>query len=1285
MQVAADPTQRILIGGYYGFGNTGDEIILSVLLRELRAIDSNLVPVVVSGNPQITMDIHNVTAIHWQDWEEILSTARDSRAIILGGGGLFEDYFQFDPESLFATTHHGLAYYISFPLLAALLGKPAMLYAVGVGPLFTEEGRLFTRSAFEHTPIVTVRDADSKTQMVGLGIDETCIQVTSDPAFQFIPVSNPQLQRILEKENIPQGNGCLLGIALRKWDVGVQSGAWLQTVAAAIDRFLLDHDGYAIAIPFQESQLYNDTQTAVILRASLRHPERLIALNGQYSPVEKASLLSACSIVLGMRLHSVILASVSKVPCVALAYDPKVSKAMETLGMSKYCIGLSELNDQLLLNSLEQAYVNREQISTDLKQRIPVQQALSRKNGFLLGDLVRMQASPSTQLGPSSSAIFKRAFLRIFERALILPKTDHQNAELVQLLGAVREELSATKTASQSQIESIELERDSIKQDLRTLHLEYNQLHYKFQTILDSKTWRIAIRTRHRLYGMLRIPRAIYRLITPTSVRRRIWLIRRNSTLVRSTAAKPSPAMFSYRSVAMPTTTSTPMLRHERKLGTVNIVTPTFFNFQGNDMFFGGAERYLIELCSMLHSRGYIVRVYQCATDRWVRFYRHVQVFGINANGNIDVLNQHYHQEIEAAEFTIYFAFFLAASSYHSNNLGISHGIYWDNAAFQSHDRISQQIDKIKTAIKNCDRLVSVDTNTINWVRASFLSQSAKFTYIPNFVDTQTFAPSEVREESPEKIVILYPRRLYTPRGFWLVVDCLAYFLEKYPQVQFDFVGKGNPSEIDHLEKLQATYPRRIRHYNLPPERMSEAYRTVDITLIPTLASEGTSLSCLEAMASGNAVIATNVGGLPNLIIDGYNGLLIEPTSLALKTALERLLTSPETRNRLRERARETSLSFDKTHWQERWHQLFDLILPRRDMPQEALAHNKIFVHPEIPGVNWDGGQQRPHHLCRQFAAMGFYTYLVTNSPPRVPGSYDHLQIIDSSSDLYLEQPVLYITHAYNYLQIGKYENPVIIYDVPDYSITNQPLDASLHKTTTASEDNYRTFHAKLIQRANVVITSSEASKNELLRDRPDVLLVPNGIFVEDFEGVFTRPTDVPVDRTIIGYCGALADNFDFDLLGYAAHQMSQAIFVLIGELSAKNKLRALMNSNPNILYLGEKSYPLLPAYLASFDIATIPYKTDPSQVISIPNYLAYLAAGKPTVTTILPEGVNTDSLLITESPEAYVNQLQAALALSKRVEHSTHLRAIAHQHSWEMRATTVLQALDRLHPTEHN
>ena len=93
-----------------------------------------------------------------------------------------------------------------------------------------------------------------------------------------------------------------------------------------------------------------------------------------------------------------------------------------------------------------------------------------------------------------------------------------------------------------------------------------------------------------------------------------------------------------------------------------------------------------------------------------------------------------------------------------------------------------------------------------------------------------------------------------------------------------------------------------------------------DIAVIPSLGSEGTSLSAIEAMSAGCAVVATCVGGLTNIIIDGYNGKLATPDEDELYEVLYKVITDGELRHRLAERAHTTvNESFSIDIWRERW------------------------------------------------------------------------------------------------------------------------------------------------------------------------------------------------------------------------------------------------------------------------------------------------------------------------------------------------------------------------------
>ena len=105
----------------------------------------------------------------------------------------------------------------------------------------------------------------------------------------------------------------------------------------------------------------------------------------------------------------------------------------------------------------------------------------------------------------------------------------------------------------------------------------------------------------------------------------------------------------------------------------------------------------------------------------------------------------------------------------------------------------------------------------------------------------------------------------------------------------------------------------------MAPQDMKNVYKYTDISLIPTQYSEGTSLSCLEALSSGNLVIATRIGGLTDLIINGFNGYLIEPSAESLKSKLIEVLDNFESQNNIRKIGLESAKAFNKQEWSEKW------------------------------------------------------------------------------------------------------------------------------------------------------------------------------------------------------------------------------------------------------------------------------------------------------------------------------------------------------------------------------
>lgn len=357
------------------------------------------------------------------------------------------------------------------------------------------------------------------------------------------------------------------------------------------------------------------------------------------------------------------------------------------------------------------------------------------------------------------------------------------------------------------------------------------------------------------------------------------------------------------------------------------IIQETFFNISGEVFFSGGGERYALDLADILRDKGYSVILLQngcCDGKWWYKKHKNLDVIGIPWEAFKEV--REILSFLEKSDLYIYVSTLDYGKLMHPN-IRISHGVTWDN--FSSN--VKNNYELYDRLLANADVFVSVDTNTISWFRSSLaktIHESKKqLHYIPNYVDLDLFKPAVKNNKG--RIKVTFPRRCSIERGYWEVSAILSKLLNTYSNVDFEFIGVPcQKNVLEDLKKLEAMFPRdRLYHRAVDADKMFEVYQNTDIAIIPTIFSEGTSLSCLESMASGNAIIATNIGGLPNLILHGYNGLLINPGSDELFNSLSRLIENETLRNTLSLNAIETSKAFSKILWRERWEEILKTVL----------------------------------------------------------------------------------------------------------------------------------------------------------------------------------------------------------------------------------------------------------------------------------------------------------------------------------------------------------------------
>lgn len=381
-----------------------------------------------------------------------------------------------------------------------------------------------------------------------------------------------------------------------------------------------------------------------------------------------------------------------------------------------------------------------------------------------------------------------------------------------------------------------------------------------------------------------------------------------------------------------------------------NSISYTFYNFEGEEYYSGGAERYLLDLALIHRNNGLTMRLYQFGTYHWVRFYGDLEVVGIPAlpsfSGFRDVakaLDDEVSKEDRFTKLTIYSPFFINNRKKNLPSIGISHGVAWDNpeSNFHTAEEFWRNDGIYLSSASNCSSLISVDTNTCNWFQTLNYEIGKSIKYLPNYVDLNVFKSGGEEARPSGQRIILYPRRLYSARGFDIVIEVMGRILADYGDVIFKFVGKGFEQDTYKLVRQIGKWGSdRIKWFSLAPDEMYRVYKDADITLIPTMYSEGTSLSCLEALASGNGVIATRIGGLTDLVIDGYNGLLIEPNADALEKAIRKLLDDEELLRKVKLNARETATCFSKEKWRLSWENVLEHYLPLTK-PKSAKGDNR--------------------------------------------------------------------------------------------------------------------------------------------------------------------------------------------------------------------------------------------------------------------------------------------------------------------------------------------------------
>lgn len=359
---------RVLLSGYYGFGNLGDEALLQVIVDRMRRRFPSAQLEVLSATPTATATEYHVAAEPRWDWRAIRSAIARSDVVLSGGGGLLQN----------ATSLRSLLYYAEILREAIRARRKTMLFAQSVGPL-DFWGRIIVRRFCKGLDRATVRDQRSRRLLSEL-VPETPVEQTADPVFLY---ESPEGDADLSSEGLGAESGAYAVLSVRKSASFRDSSAIL---ARVVDRLAQQHE---VRTAFLALGGAGDAAASTdVIRLCKSSPMLL----PECTLARAASILSGARVVVGMRLHALILAARYAVPFLALAYDQKVSALCEDLKYPLepiWRLGEPRPSDAAVDKLVDRLVGERDALSLELESHRKDLQAAAERNFDVLGELLR--------------------------------------------------------------------------------------------------------------------------------------------------------------------------------------------------------------------------------------------------------------------------------------------------------------------------------------------------------------------------------------------------------------------------------------------------------------------------------------------------------------------------------------------------------------------------------------------------------------------------------------------------------------------------------------------------------------------------------------------------------------------------------------------------------------------------------------------------------------------------------------------------------------------------------
>lgn len=331
---------KIGIVGNYGNDNNGDEAILLSIIKQVTStfdIGSEQLTV-FSNNPDQTAKRYGVSSfpLYYKNGNAVKTFFKTYRLnkkvvktfdlLIIGGGGILMDLYRREAPL-----------YGSYAMMAKNSNTPYVIYGCGAGPLLSGLGKWFIRYMCKHAASISVRDPESAQLLQSIGVREQ-VRTIADPAFSLRKAES-------EKSAVPTKIGITAVPYYNAgyWPEGNPSiyNDYVDGMAKNLDSLAEQHN---VELTFFATKFPQDADVTKDIVKKMKHQDKTSIIEDNLLPDRILDITAQQDVVIGTRLHSLILATCTETPIIAISYHHKVNDFMKLANLERYAFPIGEIH-----------------------------------------------------------------------------------------------------------------------------------------------------------------------------------------------------------------------------------------------------------------------------------------------------------------------------------------------------------------------------------------------------------------------------------------------------------------------------------------------------------------------------------------------------------------------------------------------------------------------------------------------------------------------------------------------------------------------------------------------------------------------------------------------------------------------------------------------------------------------------------------------------------------------------------------------------------------------------